>query len=142
MPTKKPLFKLVLKDCDLPLKQNFDEELRFLCQSLGFFEEIDKEKTAFSIFKEIICASEKGSPLSSTELAKHVKMSRGSVIHHLNNLQRSGLIIKQGRYYFPRARSVYLIMKELRYDLENIFRRLELISKKIDSELGLEVDEL
>jgi len=137
---KKPLFKVVLKGCDLPLEHDFDSCLKFICNSFGFFEEIDKNKTAFNVLKEIIYASAKDKALTSTEIARKVKMSRGSVLNHLANLQKSGLIIKQGRYYFARAKSIYFLVQEIDEDIERIFKKVKEVAKKLDEELGIKAD--
>ena len=75
--------------------------------------------------------------LSSTAIAERVGMSRGSVINHLNNLMRSGLIIRQGRYYSARSRSVYRTIEEIEEDIERIFLRMKRTAQEIDEELGI-----
>lgn len=133
-------FKITIKKIEPPFSPDFEEEFNYICKCLGFFEEIDKEKTASAIFKEIVRNYEKGKMLSSTELARRVGMSRGAVINHLNNLITSGLIVRQGRYYVPRSKSVLRIIREVEEDIDRVFSKMERIAKKIDKEFGIECD--
>jgi len=132
-------FKIIVRRVERPFSQAVDEQLEWLCKCLGFFEEIDKEKTAASVFKEIIKSTEKGSFLTSTELSKRVSMSRGSVINHLNRLQRSGLIVRQGRFYSTRSKSVFRTIKEIEEDIDRLFRHMEETARRIDKRFGIEV---
>jgi len=133
-------FRITIRRVEQPFSSEFDEEFNFICRSLGFFEEIDKDKTASAIFREIVKNYEKGTLLSSTDLAKKVSMSRGSVINHLNNLINAGLVIKHGRFYIPRSKSVLRTLREVEEDIERIFRRMEETARRIDNSFGLELE--
>jgi len=135
---RKPTFRIVVKRIAKPI--NIDDawsEFEWLCQSLGFLEPIDKDKTAFSVLKEIISASEKGEALTSTAISNRVQMSRGAVINHLNNLLRSGLIVKHGKFYISRSRTMQGTIQEIEEDIERIFSKMKKAAKQIDEELGL-----
>lgn len=134
-------FKVVIKKVERPFSSRLDDELNWICESLGFFEPIDKEKTASAVFKEIIRNAEKGRLLTSTELAEKINMSRGSVINHLNRLIRSGLVEKQGHYYLPRSKSITRTLQEVEDEIETIFRRMESSAKQIDKKFGIKVRE-
>ncbi|AJF60399.1 MAG: hypothetical protein QT03_C0001G0913 [archaeon GW2011_AR10] len=130
-------FKIVIKRVEKPFSGNPVNELNWICQSLGFFEPIDREKTASSIFKEIVKATESNESISSTELAERIGMSRGSTINHLNNLIRSGLIVRHGRLYVSRSRSIYRTIEEIEEDVERVFAKMKKTAKEIDRELGI-----
>lgn len=134
-------FKVIVKKIERPFSNKIDDELNWLCECLGFFEPIDKDKTASAVFKEIIVNAEKGKLLTSTELAERVEMSRGAVINHLNRLIRSGLVEKQGHYYLPRSKSVTRTIQEIEEDIDSIFRRMELAAKAIDKKFGIRIRE-
>lgn len=141
MNERRASFKIVIRKIERPFSNEPMDELDWICESLGFFEPIDKDKTASSIFREIVIATEKGEALTSTAIAERVKMSRGAVINHLNNLLRAGLIIRQGRYYISRSKSVYRTIKEIEEDILSVFRKMEKTAKEIDEEMGIEVKE-
>jgi len=127
--------ELTIKTVSLPENGNFDEKLAWICASLGFFEKIDKEKNAAIIFKEIYLAGMQGQVLTSTIIAERIGMSRGSVINHLNNLKKAGLIEKGGKYYFTRHKTMEGIITEIEDDITHNFSRMKKIAKEIDSEI-------
>ena len=127
--------KLTLRNVALPEKENFDEEIAWICSSLGFFEKIDKGKTAAIIFKEIYLAGMLGRVLTSTTISQKLGMSRGSVINHLNNLLKSGIIEKGGKYYFTRHKTMLGIITEIEDDAIHLFSRMKKVAKEIDSQI-------
>ena len=129
-------FKIVIKRVEKPFSRDPFAELDWICQSFGFFEPIDKGKTASSIFREVVKGSEVQKPLTSTSLSKRLEMSRGSIINHLNNLQRSGLVVRQGRFYFPRSQSMLRTIEEIEEDIERIFQKMKKTALELDRELG------
>lgn len=126
-----PRFKIVIKNVQKPSEEKTKEEFLWLCKSLGLLEPIDKQKIASSILKEVFKSPE---PLTSNDIAEKVQMSRGSVVNHLNKLQTSGIIIKSGRTYIPRERSMEKIIEEMEKDVLRIFSDLKRISKEIDDD--------
>ena len=140
--TRRASFKIVIRKVEQPFSGKSVDELDWICQTLGFFEPIDREKIASQIFKEIVSATDRGEALTSTAIAERVNMSRGSVINHLNNLMRSGLIVRSGRYYSARSRSMYRTIEEIEEDIERIFSKMKKTAMEIDRELGIETKEL
>ncbi|MFH1545524.1 MAG: ArsR family transcriptional regulator [archaeon] len=134
-------FKVVIRSVERPFSDAFDEDFNWILRCLGFFEPMDRDKTAASIFREIVKATEKGRLLSSTDIAEMVKMSRGAVVNHLSNLQRSGLIIKEGRYYKARSKSIFRTIREIEEDIDRVFRQMEQTAKELDEEMGVETRE-
>jgi len=135
-PEKRATFKIVVRKVEMPFSGAPVDELDWICQSLGFFEPIDRDKTASTIFKEIVKATEKGEALTSTAISDRLNVSRGAVINHLNNLMRSGLIIRHGRYYTSRSKSVYRTIEEIEEDIERIFSKMKKTARGIDEEIG------
>ncbi len=124
-------FRIIIRSVERPSKEDFDNQFAWICSSLGFFEPIDRDKNAAAILREIILAGDKRG-LTSTELAERIGMSRGSTINHLNNLLRSGLLEKNGKYYSIRNRSMEKTIEEIEEDVERIFLRLKKIASNID----------
>lgn len=128
----KSKYKITIRRVSSPKTGNFNEEFAYICASLGFYEDIDKNKVAARIFREIFLASSQGQVLTSTAIAKRIGMSRGSTISHLNSLTISGLIEKGGKYYFTRHRSMNGIIEEIEDDILHIFSKLKKVGKEID----------
>jgi predicted transcriptional regulator len=121
-----------------PFEQDFERDLDWICETLGFAPSIDSDKAPSHIFKTIVKSTEEGKGISSTQLSQEVRLSRGAVIHHLNNLQRAGLVVKDGRLYFARSRSMLRTVQEIEEDIKRIFDKMEKVATAIDKEMGME----
>lgn len=132
-----PDFEVTAKKIEKPFSSNPQDGFDWICKSLGFMEPIDKGKVAVTIFRELVRATQEGRPLSSAQIVSLVKMSRGSVLHHLNRLQRSGLIVKRGRYYAARSKSMLRTIEEIEQDASGVFSKLKKTAAEIDKELGI-----
>ncbi len=132
-----PQFELAIKRVEKPFSNRPMDDLDWICASLGFLEPIDRKATASAVFKEILRATEEGKRVSSTGLAQRVGMSRGSVTNHLNNLARSGLILRNGRYYAARSRSMQRTLEEIEEDVKRVFGKMKSAAQGIDRELGI-----
>jgi predicted transcriptional regulator len=133
---KRSKFKLTIRKVNFSDNQDFDSKIAWICSSLGFFEHIDKNKNAAAIFKEIFLATSMGQVLTSTTIAQRIGMSRGSTINHLNKLVRSGLVEKNGRYYYSRNKTMQGTINEIEDDLLHIFSRIKKVAENIDAETG------
>lgn len=126
--------KIIIRKVELDENMLFNEKIAWICSSFGFFEEIDKNKIAASIFKELFLAKTINQVLTSTTISQRIGMSRGSVINHLNKMLNSGLIEKSGKYYFLRAKTMYATIEEIEDDTKHIFSRIKKIAKELDNE--------
>ncbi|MDP2907541.1 MAG: winged helix-turn-helix domain-containing protein [Nanoarchaeota archaeon] len=113
-------------------KNEINEEIQWFCQSFGLFGERDKEKSCYRIFIELL---KHKNGISSDEIAEHTHITRGTVIHHINKLTDSGLVVSQKNKYKLRARSIHHLIKEIEEDIDETFKEMEKIAKKIDKEL-------
>ncbi len=59
------------------------------------------------------------------------------MIHHLNKLTKSGLMIHHESQYKLRGRNLKDTIKEAQRDINCIFEHLEKVSETIDEALGL-----
>lgn len=123
----------VRKPPTIDVKKDFE----WLCRSLGFLESRDKKRTAYRIFRSIVEAARRNKGLTSDELAEKHQLSRGTVIHHLNKLTKSGLVIHHESQYKLRGRSLKDTIEEAQRDINRMFEDLEKVSATIDEVLGL-----
>jgi len=133
--------RIILRKIERPFPGSPEDDFTFFCRSFGFFEQIDKEKTASRVFREIVVATEQGNGISSQDLSKKLSMSRGAINNHLHNLLYSGLVMKEGRLYKCRAGSLQRLMDELQADIERIFFELRKTAVSIDKEVWKESKE-
>ncbi|MFQ6064845.1 MAG: helix-turn-helix domain-containing protein [Candidatus Bathyarchaeia archaeon] len=114
-----------------------EKDLEWICRSFGFLESRDKEKTAFRIFRALVKAASRNKGLSSDELAKKLSLTRGTIIHHLNKMIKSGLVIYHEGQYKLRGRSLKSTIEEIERDLGRIFEDLFHVAEAIDESWGL-----
>ncbi len=131
------LAEYVINGVRLPLKEDFDQDVEWICKSLGFLETRDKEKTAARIFKVLLEAAGQGKGLSSDELAEKIGLTRGTMVHHLNKMIKSGIIIRHEGQYKLRCLSLRKTVEEIERDVDRIVENMVKIAQSIDNSLGL-----
>lgn len=120
-----------------PQEANLNKDLLWFSDSLGLFTERDKERSCFRIFVELVKTTRKRKPINSDELAFKTHLTRGTVIHHLNKLMESGLVISYNNKYFLRTENFESLVNELKKDMQRIFEDLKEMAEELDENLGL-----
>lgn len=124
--------QIVIRRLDRPLDENLEKEIEWLCQCLGLSSE--EERLPVDIFKNLLMHTYKGRPVSSTMLTKGKHVTRGAVVYHLNRFIQSGLVVRRGREYTLRDRTLTGTLDEVEEDLLRFLRRMKEIAVKIDAE--------
>jgi len=128
--------KVFVRELEKPVEKDMEEDIEWICQCFGFYENIDREKTAAAIFKELIESCGNGTGLSSTELGEKSKVTRAAALNHLKKMMCSGLVVKDGGEYKLRCSSLYSTVKEMQRDIDRIFEDVEEIAREIDERMG------
>ncbi len=123
--TKKPEFHSV------------NDELQWFAGSLGLFNLRDKDRTCFRIFIELIKESRNTNLISSDELAARLHLTRGTVVHHLNKLLETGIIINNRNRYELRVQSLQALVDIIEEDFKKTCNELRNVAKNLDSHLHL-----
>ncbi|MFT4312661.1 MAG: winged helix-turn-helix transcriptional regulator [Candidatus Woesearchaeota archaeon] len=114
-----------------------NDQLQWLAGSLGMFNLRDKDKSQFRLFIELVKLSKSQDVISSDELALRCGLSRGTVVHHLNKLLESGLIISNKNRYELRVNTLYALIEEIEKDYLKVFKEMKHVAKDLDDRLGL-----
>lgn len=120
-----------------PRQSNVNDELKWLGHSLGLFTERDKDSSLYRLFVELIKNCRAGRAMTSDELAERLGLSRGTVVHHLNKLLESGIVISDRNRYALRVRNLEVLVDELRKDVKRAMDDLKEIARQVDEELRL-----
>lgn len=120
-----------------PAEHNVNQELQWLGSSLGLFNLRDKDKSCFRVFIELLKSTKADKPLTSDELAARLDLSRGTIIHHINRLMESGLVIHEGNRYILRVENLKSLIEEVEKDIKRACDDLKEVAKEIDERLGL-----
>jgi len=121
----------------IPVRKNINEELQWFGNSLGLFNLRDKDKSCFRIFIELIKSAKKNIPLTSDEIAEKLALSRGTVIHHMNKLMESGIVIHEQNKYMIRVDNLETLIEEIKKDLNRTMDDLKQVAENIDKWLEL-----
>ncbi|HLC56365.1 MAG TPA: winged helix-turn-helix domain-containing protein [Candidatus Nanoarchaeia archaeon] len=120
-----------------PKQVDVNEGLQWLSNSLGLFGTRDKDKSSFRIFIELLKVAKIGKGLSSDQLAERANLTRGTIIHHLNNLIEQGIVICKDNKYYLRVNNLEELIKNLRSDIDEVFNELKEMAEELDKELNL-----
>jgi predicted transcriptional regulator len=120
-----------------PEQDHINEELRFLGESLGLFNERDKDKSCFRIFIALLKSLKTNHRLTSDEIADRTNLTRGTVVHHLNRLMESGIVVNQKGYYILAVDNMEELVELVKNNLTKTFDNLKPIARNIDKKLEL-----
>ena len=120
-----------------PAEHNVNQELQWFGSSLGLFNLRDKDKSTFRIFIELLKSAKAKQTLTSDELAAKLSLSRGTIIHHINKLMESGIVVHEGNRYTLRVENLRTLIEEVEKDIKRACDDLKEVAKEIDSKLRL-----
>jgi DNA-binding transcriptional ArsR family regulator len=129
--------KITIIQTHRPSKQNVNDKLQWLANSLGLLNLRDKENSCFRVFIELIKSAKREESLTSDDLALRLNLTRGTIVHHLNKLKEAGLIIVQKNRYYLRVNNLKELIAEVEYDLVKTLEELKRTANELDSQLGL-----
>ncbi len=129
--------KITIVNVRKPVQSSINQELQWLGTSLGLFNLRDKDKSCFRIFLELLKAAKAKKPLTSDELALHLRLSRGTVIHHITKLMEAGLVINEKNKYMLRVDNLKMLISEVEKDIQRTLGDLKEVASDIDQWIGL-----
>jgi predicted transcriptional regulator len=132
------LSQFTVKKLREPVEKQLDEDIEWVCNSLGFLTLRDQDKTASRILNALIQSAGDGKGLTSEELTQRVEPTIGSVIYHLKKLMKAGLVVKLNSTYELRMNSFFKTIDEIEREIVSILRDIKKIARDIDSTVGLE----
>jgi hypothetical protein len=135
---EKTLRQFTVKKLREPVEKKLDEDIEWVCSSLGFLSPRDQDKTAYKILKALIKAAKKGRGLTSEELSRYVEPTVGSVIYHLKKMIKAGLVVKLDSAYELRMSSFLKTIDEIEKEIVNTLGDIKKIARDIDNTVGLE----
>ncbi len=115
---------------------NVNRDLQWFGNSLGLFNQRDKDSSCFRVFITLVKKSKGNEALSSDEIAEKLSLTRGTVVHHLTRLMEAGIVVKEKRGYILREGSLLHLIADLERDAEAVFSELKEVAKEIDVNLG------
>ena len=115
---------------------DINTDLQWLCHSLGLFPVRDYNSSMYRLFIELIKDRKTGRVSSSDVFAARVGLSRGTVVHHLNKMIDSGIVIRHQEGYALKEQSVERMVADMRERVEDLFADIETVARRIDEQLS------
>ena len=134
----KALKQFMIKKLREPTEKELDNDIGWVCNSLGFISLRDQDNTAFKILKALIKEAKEGKGLTSEELTQKVEPTIGSVIYHLKKLMKAGLVVKLDSAYELRMKSLFSTIEEIEKDITITLEDIKKVALDIDDKIGLE----
>jgi len=129
--------QIIIKKTELPVAGSLNDDIDYICKSFGYFTERDKQDTAGRIFQLLVkeaCGCEKG--MTSDDIAEHLNLTRGAIVHHLNSFISTGLVVRSHNMYRLRSQSLQKSIEEIKEDIDRILIQMLKIANEIDTKLG------
>ncbi len=126
--------RIIIRDIEKPREDKADDDLKWICDSLGFASGRDIEETSLKIMAELLGQFREKDVVATEEIAKSLKIEAPTINHHLRNLMETGIIIREKRKVALRGRSFSDAIEEMRRDSDRMFERILEVAKRIDEE--------
>ena len=120
-----------------PEKKDINKELQWFGGTLGLFNLRDKDKSCFRVFITLLKALKTNQKLTSDQIAHTTGLTRGTVVHHLNKLMNSGIVINERNKYSLRMDNLEDMVEHIKRDVDEAWGKLREVAKDIDKKLGL-----
>ncbi len=129
--------KITIIRTSSPGKDDINKELQWFGGTLGLFNIRDRDKSCFRVFITLLKGLRQEQEYSSDEIAARTGLSRGTVVHHLNKLMTSGIVVNHRNKYMLRMDSLEEVVDYLKQDVDNAWDKLRGVARDIDDKLGL-----
>ena len=116
--------------------ENINRELQWIGNSLGLFNLRDKDSSCFRIFISLVKRARRNEHLSSDTIADRLNLTRGTVVHHLNKLMESGIVIRSKEGYLLRESHLARVVKDIKRDMDLMMEEIQEVAQDIDNKLG------
>ena len=130
------LRKITIYRLNRPKNNDVNQQVQWISGAMGLFSCRDKSKSCYRIFVELLKAAKQGKALASDEIAYRLHLSRGAVVHHLNNLIESGIVVVHKNRYLLRESSVDLLVKDMKKEINEILEEMNGVAEEIDRAFG------
>ncbi len=116
--------------------RDVNQELQWLGNSLGLFNQRDKDSSCFRVFITLVKKAKRNEAMSSDEVAERLHLTRGTVVHHLTKLMDAGIVVREKQGYLLRENTLQNVIRDIQRDMEVQFAELFEVAKEIDDKLG------
>lgn len=128
---------IVIKEVDRPRSGRINDELRWLCDSLGLSSGRDTEDMSFKIMHKLLEEFKRDDIVETERIARALRVDSPRVNHHIRNFMEIGVVFREKRKVALRGGSLSSAIEELKRDSERMFDKFLETAKKIDGKMRL-----
>src|SRR3989338_275504 len=128
---------IVIREIDRPRSGGINDELIWLCDSLGLSSGRDIEDMSFKIMHRLLKEFKRDDIVGTERIAKALRVDSPRVNHHIRNFMEIGVVFREKRKVALRGGSLSAAIEELKRDSEKLFGKLLETAKKIDEKMRL-----
>jgi predicted transcriptional regulator len=129
--------QIVVRQVERPIPRDEEEDLQWLCNSLGIGEGRDVEQVATRVLFTLLDHLPHGKGLPVDTIAHDLDLTSSRINHHIRNLVDAGVVYRQKRLIYIRGNSLQSMVREVRKDFIRVLDDLELAAADIDKALGI-----
>lgn len=124
------------KSSPIQSSQSADDELEVLCRSLRIISARDMDGTVTVVFRSILIEG-RDRAVGSSELAAASRLNRVTVIHHLQRLERLGLVEHAQHKYRLRASGLSEMVEKMRAEMMESFEQATSMAETLERQFLL-----
>ena len=126
--------RIIIRDINIPKNEKPSNEIKWICDSLGFTSGRDIEDTSFKIMNQLLEQFKKHDIVATEEIARSLRIEAPTVNHHIRNLMETGFLFREKRKIALRGGSLSAAIEEMRRDSDKMFEKIMEVAKKIEEE--------
>jgi predicted transcriptional regulator len=115
---------------------DINTELQWLGRTIGLFPVRDRSSSRYRIFIELLKAAPSRTPLTSDEIAMRVGLTRGAVVHHLNELVPLNIVLRKSEGYILVDENLWALVKRIKLESKALLDDIAQAAKSIDNQLS------
>jgi len=128
--------RIIIRKIEMPQQKSVEEDLRWVCESLGLKSGRDTEETSFKVICELLEQLSEDRLIATENLAKSLNMEPPRINHHIRSLMETGIFQREKRKIALSGGSLTAAIEEMRRESEEMFDRISEVAKRIDEEIG------
>jgi predicted transcriptional regulator len=129
--------QIVVRQVERPIPRDEEEDLQWLCNSLGIGEGRDVEQVATRVLFTLLDHLPHGKGLPVDTIAHDLDLTNSRINHHIRNLVDAGVVYRHKRLIYIRGNSLQSMVREVRKDIIRVLDDLELAAAEIDKAFGI-----
>lgn len=129
--------QIILNRLSAPAQKRLNEDVEWLCRSMGLVKGRDTDETALRLFRAVLFSLAEHRRLTSDGLAEELRIKRAVVNYHLRQFIDAGLLTREKYHLLLRGGSMRRTLLEVKRDADRIFDDLFEIAAEVDAALGI-----